>query len=483
MTAWSRIGLMSRWIRLCPLLAVSLPFTGCVSYHARPIEPSRTEQEYRLRSLNDPGLREFIAKQTELKAGQWPPHALDLDALNLVALYFSPSLDAARAHVQSADAAVRTARGSVNPSLSLGAGHESGDEAPFIFHFDPTFTLVTAGKKGYRILQAEKLAEAAHIELSVTAWKTRARLRSLLIDHIFARQFADLQVQEQRLRRERVAMLQMRLTAGELSRPELEAALMDLASSDVALKSSEGAVLTSLAALAEAAGVPGAALSGFRFVLPYPESAPTGDDLIPDSIQREGLINRMDVRRALLEYAAAEAGLQLEVAKQYPDIEVNPGYSFDEGHHKFQVGPGFTIPFPNRNQGPIAEAESRRTEAEARFVAVQAQAIAEIETAFETYRASLAEYAETEKQNELQRNQESLTLRAKELGEIDRLWLTAVRLQGAAAARIRIEASRKMQLALGAVEDAVQQPLRRGALMYEITPVSPRRSPGKENQP
>ena len=43
------------------------------------------------------------------------------------------------------------------------------------------------------------------------------------------------------------------------------------------------------------------------------------------------LTHRADVLAALAEYAAAEALLRSEIAKQYPDIHLNPGYSFDTG--------------------------------------------------------------------------------------------------------------------------------------------------------
>jgi outer membrane protein TolC len=35
------------------------------------------------------------------------------------------------------------------------------------------------------------------------------------------------------------------------------------------------------------------------------------------------------VLAALADYAASEAALRLEIAKQYPDIHLNPGYQLD----------------------------------------------------------------------------------------------------------------------------------------------------------
>ena len=182
------------------------------------------------------------------------------------------------------------------------------------------------------------------------------------------------------------------------------------------------------------------------------------------NIQKAGLLHRADIRRSLLEYAADEAALQLEIAKQRPDIQFNPGYSFDEGHHKIAFGPGFEIPVFNRNKGPIAEAEARRAEAEARFNALQAQAIGEME-------AAVAKYTRVPARNWMKKRarwprstatRTAAMQRAVAAGEEDRLSLSGVRIEGAVAARERLEAERRLQSALVALEDAVQQPLEPG---------------------
>jgi cobalt-zinc-cadmium efflux system outer membrane protein len=96
-----------------------------------------------------------------LNRANWPPPQLTLDDLTAVAIYFNPELDLARAQLRTAQAAILTARGRPNPSLSTGAGWESTPESALAFHFDTAFTLETAGKRRWRILEAEKLAAAS----------------------------------------------------------------------------------------------------------------------------------------------------------------------------------------------------------------------------------------------------------------------------------------------------------------------------------
>ena len=40
-----------------------------------------------------------------------------------------------------------------------------------------------------------------------------------------------------------------------------------------------------------------------------------------------------------------EAALRLEIAKQYPDVHLNPGYQFDTGENKWALGVGLTLLF------------------------------------------------------------------------------------------------------------------------------------------
>lgn len=449
---------MSKWTGVVCLSIVLLPAAGCIRYRARPIEPRDAEREFRSRSLDNPELRAFAAKQAGAKS-PWPPSALDLESFSLTALYYSPELNLARARIRSADAAVVTARGGINPAIAAGAGHEGGPDAPLIFRFDPTLTLVTAGKRGYRILQAEKLAEVSRLELAEISWKLRSRLRTQLIELLFSLNLKSNLDEQQRLGEERVGILEKRLAAGEASRPELVSARAELDLTRSQVRAAEGSAASNLASLASILGVPAVALAGRRFNWPGPEDLPQEYGLTLRALLRAGVQHRLDVRRALMEYAVAEASLQLEVARQYPDIEFSPGYSYDEGHNKIMLSSGFSIPWPNRNRGPIGEAASRRKEAEARFTAVQSRAIGEMEVAEASHSATLGELAEANKAAILQEEKERYVRRAFELGDVDRLALGEALIAGLAAHRARLEAFRKAQVASGSLEDAVQKPL------------------------
>jgi outer membrane protein TolC len=430
---------------------IAVTLSGCVKYRPHPLDPPQAEQQFRSRTLSDPGLRAF------LKRTDWPPAKLGLNDLAAVAFYFNTDLDVARAQFRTAQAAIVTAKTKPNPLLSTGGGYTNSPESPLVFHFDPAFTLVTAGKRGWRILEAERAAEAARLQIAETAWQVRSRVRSAWLDHLMAVRLLEVVRSEQAARTATVALVEKRLSVGEASRPDVNLVRTALISVDVEAKAAETAVNESRAALAAAVGLPSLIDIDTQAPLEPPDSVSVA------AVVKAGLLHRIDIRRSLLEYAAAEAGLHLEIANQYPDVDLSPGYSYDEGHHKIQFGPAFQVPVFNRNRGPIAEAEARRAAAEARFNSLQARAIGEMEIAQARYQGGLAELSDVRQRLiALQQVRATAMRRAVEIGEEDQLALSGVRVEAAVAARARLDALRRAESALGALEDAVQQSLEPG---------------------
>ena len=78
------------------------------------------------------------------------------------------------------------------------------------------------------------------------------------------------------------------------------------------------------------------------------------------NLQESALLNRLDIRRSLEKYAAAESKIKLEVAKQTPDISLSPGIAFEFGDSIWSLGFSTLLNLLNKNnslnQSLIAEA-------------------------------------------------------------------------------------------------------------------------------
>ncbi len=365
-------------------LATTL-LVACQHVDPAPLSAERSAAALEARSLADPGLRSFLERQLATPFAAWPPPRLDLTALTLAAFYFQPSLDVARAQLEVARGGIATAGQRPNPSLAIAPEWSSNPGAgvsPWVaaLHFD--WPLETAHKRQYRIDRADALAAAAERAVVVEAWRVRRELRAALADAVSSQQRVEL------LRRRRAAQQQLvdriadRVQAGAASQADAMLQRLLLLGAEAELADAERENAATRARVAAVIGVPGRALDGFELIYPLGEAGDPVDALEPSDARRRALLERADVLAALDEYAASEAALRLELAKQWPDLHLGSGYQFDQGQNKWGLSVSLDLPVMNQNQGPIAEAVAARGEVAARFVALQAQVIAELDQGF-----------------------------------------------------------------------------------------------------
>jgi outer membrane protein, heavy metal efflux system len=166
------------------------------------------------------------------------------------------------------------------------------------------------------------------------------------------------------------------------------------------------------------------------------------------------------VQASLEEYEAAQSALQLQIANQYPNITLGPGYNYDYGLNKFIVWPGADqLPILNQNQGPIAEALAARRQAAASFTALQAQIMGAIDEAGAAYRTAAKSIATGDKLlADDQRHEEQIASQFR-VGQVDRVALVTAEVEVATTALSRFDAVVRQRQAIGALEDALQHPL------------------------
>jgi outer membrane protein TolC len=448
----------NRLIQTCGILSVLLAVTGCVHYHPRPLAAETSLASFQSRTLDGADLAVFIRANHEV--AEWPPKRWDVKTLTLASFFFNPDLDVARADWAVARAGLVTAGERPNPDVSVVPGYNSSTPAslmtPWILTLNLDFTIETAGKRGHRQTQARHLSEASRLAIASAAWQVRSRVRgSLLALYSATESIAQFEKQLE-LQEQTVALLRRQFDAGAISPFELTQARIALGTMRLSLHDAIRQQGEARAQLASALGVAVGALDGVPF--DFDEFRQVPAELPAADVQRQALLNRADVLGLLAEYAASQAALQLEVAKQYPDIHLGPGYEMDQSDNKWTLGISAPLPLFNRNRGPIAQAEARRTQAAARFMAGQAHALAEIERALAAYRGAVEKAATTETMMKELERQERAARQLFEAGEISKLELGLIQLLLAASHRARLDALVSVHEALGLLEDAVQRP-------------------------
>ncbi|MCT9827070.1 TolC family protein [Pseudomonas veronii] len=427
--------------------------TGCASYQPQPLAPQKIMAAYEGRSLTNPELQRFIAARRPKTTCAW-----DLNTLTLAAYYYSPELDAVRARFASGEAATQTANQRTNPSLSLPLQYADQPIKPWTYGLALDIPIETAGKRGYRVAQAQQLSDAARLNIGQTAWQIRSRLRSALLDFYAASQHHSIIERQVDIQQNIVTMLEKQLSLGSASTFELrqEQIILERDRSDLA--NSEKLMLDAKALIAQTIGIHLRALESIKLDLSEFESLSAQ---IPDNAaRRQTILNRTDILGALAKYEASQAALQLEVARQYPNLSLGLGYSFDQGVNKYSVTPtGITLPLFNRNEGPIAEAEAHRKEAAIRVEALQDQAINQTDSALQHYRLATQNLALIETQDATRTTAFQADQRSFDLGAIDRLALSRSRRAVNVDAMTHVDAVVQVQQTISQLENAIQQPL------------------------
>ncbi|MDB6022833.1 MAG: Outer rane efflux protein [Pedosphaera sp.] len=434
---------------------------GCARFQPHPISPAQSAAALDARTLDNPAFKEFLEKNLRHQFGEWPPKSWDFETLTLAALYYHPSLEVARAQWQGTEGGIVTAAQMPNPTLTAAPGYSANPTGttPWLPGVSFDLPIETMGKRGYRKARAQHLSESARLNIAVTAWQVRSNLRASLLDFVAARRRESLLQQQVSVQQQIVQSLQERFDAGAVSSSELGLVKIALARSQLDLADARRLSADARVRVADAIGVPVKALAGTELVYELSAGHPAAAELMSAEIRGWALQNRADILGALADYASSQSALQLEIAKQYPDIHIGPGYQFDEGDHKFTLALTAELPILNQNQGLIAEAEAHRVESAARFIAMQAKVIAEIDRAVASYRVTEENLVTLESLAATQKKQSEGVEAQVKAGAADRLDLLNSQIELGATALVELDGQVRVQQAFGALEDAVQRPI------------------------
>ncbi len=438
---------------------------GCARFQSRPISPAQTAAALDARTLDDPGFRAFLEKNLSRNFDAWPLKSWDFDTLTLAAWYYHPSLDVARAEWQAARGGIKTAGGRLNPTVSVTPAYDAQiPDAPSPWIVPVTFDvpIETAGKRQRRIDQAESLSESARLNIATTAWQVRANLRASLIDFTAATRREQILRRQQAAHEKIVQSLEQQLQAGAVSAQDLSQTRLALTQLQLDLADARQQAADARVRVADAVGLPVRALDGVELNYDISTIPAEASALTTAELREQALTNRADILGALADYASSQSSLQLEIARQYPDLHLGPGYSWNSGSagdNQWQLGLSVELPVLNQNQGPIAEAEARRAVAAATFNALQAKVITDIDCATAAWRVARENVAMLESMAAAQKKQADAVAAQVQAGAADQVDLLNSQIELAAGELAQLDGHVKLQQSLAALEDAVQRPL------------------------
>ncbi len=443
----------------CVLLAL---IAGCASreYQSSPIAVDDVLGSLEARSATAPAVRTFLAENA-VDTTDWPPARWNLEALALVAAYYHPDLEVARAEHALFQAAESTAARRLNPSIEPVLEYHSEPltlDTPWSVGFALQVPIPMSDKRGARIVGAEAATEAARLRIGQTAWLVRRDVRERFVDLFAAEARAGQVTRELQVRERMLGLLQRRLELGETDVVTVGSARLRHQQTRIALNARQREVAVARTALATALTLPAEALTPMAIATDDLSdwSAPGLPD---DEVRRAALLNRLDIREALARYQTAEARLRLEVAQQYPDIALSPGFLWDQGDLVWSVGAAILAPLLDLNQGPIAEAEAARTLEAARFTALQSRVLGALDRAHAAHAAAGNALNNAQSLWHAQNAHLERMRQRFSAGEAGRLTVLEAELALISAERGVLDERVNALRAFGLLEDAVQRPL------------------------
>jgi CRISPR system Cascade subunit CasA len=427
-----------RRLRSLAAIAATLVVSSCAHYSPAPPHPETFPAAFDERSLEQPPA-----------GGAWRE-----EDLLRAALARNPAVAEAAAKYAEALAAARAARSAPNISLTLTVEY-ARERHPWGHAAATDIPLDLGARRSTRVSTADLQALQAFYDYQEAAWDVRTALAKAVGELAGADQVIGWAEKIAALRQERVARLELRTAAGEDDRFLAYAARNDLIAAETRVHEARARRDQARAALAKAVGVPATSLLELK-VAP-PPAPPPGFDLV--GWRRDAALSRRDVFRALADYDIAENALRLEVAKQYPDIRIGPGYYWDHGVLKLPFNLALTLPPTDLNRANIRKAEAARTAAGRSLETVQANALAAVDHAALGLQAARVarDLAREEHLPAARRAAEAAGLMLR-LGEGDRVDELAAHAAEAEAEFAVLDAERAYRLAAIDLEDALRRP-------------------------
>lgn len=465
------LNMPAKTVLLC--LMVTTFFVACAKekYIAKPISPEVSSTKLLAKNPLSADFKAYLIKQgykeTELPFTSW-----GINELTASSLFHHTKLDVAKTQLALANAQLETAGLKQNPTLggSIARSNQANrDIRPWSYGLNVEIPIQTANKRQIKIEEAQHLQEIAHIDVADIAWQLRSQIAKDLLRYHENIAFQKLLQSEVDKQTEIINMLERRVAVGALSNTEVLSSKLLLHAKKHALAAelaNNQAIVASLAADA------GLSLEKFMQIPLQALDIETTltkqtQTLTPEAfktLQEKALLNRLDIRRGLEKYAAAEANIKLEVAKQTPDIVITPGFIFDFGDKIWSLGFSSLLNLLNTNQlntsqTLIAEATQLREIEGAQFEDLQAKIISDLAVTSARFFAATQKLTASKQQQAAQQTYMQKLNKQFNAGALDRLELAQAALLAQLADSQVTQSQFDVLSTAIEIEDVMQHPL------------------------
>lgn len=458
-------------VKVAAFILILIFIPGCATYQPKPMNLDNTAKRLEARTLTNRGLKIFIEKTLQRKILPWPLKSWDLNMLMISARYYNPNIKIALSKFKIAKASEITAAQFPNPIIVPQFQYNplpNKGETPLSYGIEELWLpFETAGRRGYKIKIAKRKAQSMIFNTVSSSWKTYGRLMNSLINIHYAKQQINLLRKIIYYRKNLVKILKYSLAVGEVPQTDVLKAKTSTANALIFLNDARRYEDDSYAVLASAIGVRVKAVREININFNWLEGLSFNKNLINSSLKEKALTDRADILESLNNYKAQESTLQLEVARQYPNIDIGPGVLWNSGVAVWSFLLKLTLPIFNQNNGPIAVAKAKLNLEEKNIKNIQLRVIDKLSQAESNYLVSVRKLKTSKALLAYHKKQLKITEKEFITGEIGRQGLVLSHIGYLFAKLSDIKAITNLQRSFVTLELTVQQPL------MKSLPVSP----------
>ena len=330
----ARFSIILRGVCVLGLLA----WSGCAVYTPKPPEILRNTEEWRQVSL----------------ALVPPGKALSFQKIGDIGLMLNPELNKARLTLRRSDKVAQYAGLWSDPSLSL-EGNRYLESLRYDRSIAPGLSIPLTGVPALARKVAEAYREADYYQLRAQESDYLMRLHAL---------YYTIQITHAKhkiIRKRLTAATEEKINisrladSGEAGAGDVHSATQRLSDLLKELQELENKHLDKHLELISMLGLH-PEVGDMEVVDTLPRGVPA--DVPPPTVA--ALLIHPRLLAAFAAHHTSEQELRLEIRKQYPNLELSPGYTKEEGDEKLTLSVGFTLPLWNRNREAIARAEGAR---------------------------------------------------------------------------------------------------------------------------
>lgn len=462
------------------VIFIAITLSACYqSYQAKPLHPEVSSQDLLNASPEQAGFKQYVTSQ--MPAAGWPVQRWDISTLTAAAIFFHPALKVVKSNydVAVADLKVAGLKPQVGFNALVSRSNKTSDEVdPSSNVVGLSIPIVTAGKTEIAQEIAKHQVHTAEIQIGEAAWGLRNQLSLDLIDRAekqaMIKNIAKLKTVQAAL----LAAYRKRLDAGMIGKSEILTIQLQYDQTASQLQQMQSSLSLVEQKIMHDAGLSDEQQSKIN-ILSFDMDEPLRKtnqykSLLKSSasIRKEALVNRMDIQRALAAYAQAESKLKLQIAKQYPNISIDPGIEFSFGDFIWMLGINSLISTASYNDTLLTQAKQVRENEAAKFYALQYQVITLSEQSYKKYIQSAQILVQMIHDTQDQPKRMQLLERQLKAGLIDKVeWLQSQVQFYINEQRLIMQKSAVLR-ALLEIENAIQKPflLSDQGLPNQITP-------------